>query len=205
MAFEVDTIDMTMADPDTGMYLTANVYYLDGVTDATGVNRPLSIGQLVMALCLARAAEMEAEVVSLMNTMNTTSDRLAALTEIEQALVDYYAETGAANIYTLADHTISSGAFAGQNYKTILSSDGIGVIDSGVSWVYRENTQSAADILYSDLVTKIESKMDSMNSMNQKDMITLQSNTNKRDQAYDMISNILKSLHNTIMGNVGNF
>lgn len=206
MAFQVDTIDLTMEDPDTGMFLTANVYYVDGVTDASGL-RPLSIGQLVMALCLSRAAEMEAAIVSLMNTMNTTSEQLAAMTEIEQTLVDYYSDSSAENVYALRNHTISSdsanGSYAGQTFETFLRN--MGVIDSNISYVYRENTQSYVDILFSDFITKLESSMDSKNSMNQKDMITLQSNTNKRDQAYDMISNILKSLNNTIMGNIGNF
>ena len=206
MAFEIGTLDLTMEDPDTGMFLTGNVYYVDGVTDANGL-RPLSIGQLVMAICLSRAAEMEAAIVGLMNTMNTTSEQLAAMTEIEQTLVDYYSDGSAENVYRLANHTISSdsanGTYAGQTFETFLRS--MDVIGSNISYVYRENTQSAVDILYSDLVTKLESAMDSKNSMNQKDMITLQSNTNKRDQAYDMISNILKSLNNTIMGNIGNF
>jgi hypothetical protein len=35
-------------------------------------------------------------------------------------------------------------------------------------------------------------------------MIDLQSQTAKRDQSYDMISNILKSLHTTLMTNVNN-
>ena len=35
-------------------------------------------------------------------------------------------------------------------------------------------------------------------------MIELQSLTNKRDQSYDMISNVLKSLNTTIIGNINN-
>ncbi len=203
MAFDIDTIDLTMADQSTGMYLTGNVYYVDGVTDANGVNRPLSIGQLVMAICLERAAEMEANIVSLMNTMNTTSEQLAALTEIENDVVNYKNWP----VYTLSASTITSdpanGAYGGKNYKEFLQS--MEVIGSDISYIRNDSVQSAADIIYSEFVSKIESTMDSKNSMNQKDMITLQSMTNKRDQAYDMISNILKSLHGTIIGNVNNF
>jgi len=35
-------------------------------------------------------------------------------------------------------------------------------------------------------------------------MILLQSETNKRDQAYDMVSNILKSINTVLIGNVNN-
>ena len=55
-----------------------------------------------------------------------------------------------------------------------------------------------------ELITQIESKMDSLNSFSQQKMIELQSLTNKRDQSYDMISNILKSLNTTMVGNVNN-
>jgi hypothetical protein len=46
--------------------------------------------------------------------------------------------------------------------------------------------------------------MDSHNSFSQQTMIDLQSQTAKRDQSYDMISNILKSLNTTLMTNVNN-
>ena len=54
-----------------------------------------------------------------------------------------------------------------------------------------------------ELITQIESKMDSLNSFSQQKMIELQSETNKRDQAYDMITNILKSL-NTVQVGISN-
>ena len=51
MAIGVDQIYLSMTSPDTGEYLTANVYTVDGVCEADGVTpRCLSIGQLVMAI-----------------------------------------------------------------------------------------------------------------------------------------------------------
>ena len=46
--------------------------------------------------------------------------------------------------------------------------------------------------------------MDEKNSFSQQSMIELQSLTNKRDQSYDMVSNILKSLNTVMTGNVNN-
>ena len=40
--------------------------------------------------------------------------------------------------------------------------------------------------------------------MSQEQMILLQSETNKRDQAYNMISNILKSLYTVLTGVANN-
>ena len=47
--------------------------------------------------------------------------------------------------------------------------------------------------------------MDEKNSFSQKTMIELQSLTQKRDQSYDMISNVIKSLNTVLVSNVNNF
>ena len=46
--------------------------------------------------------------------------------------------------------------------------------------------------------------MDSQNSFSQQTMIDLQALTAKRDQTYDMISNVLKSLYTTLASNANN-
>ncbi|MBR1836138.1 MAG: hypothetical protein IJ783_02510, partial [Kiritimatiellae bacterium] len=61
-----------------------------------------------------------------------------------------------------------------------------------------------ADASSTDFITALEAKMDEMNSFSQQKMIELQSLTNKRDQSYDMISNVLKSLNTTMTGIVNN-
>ena len=175
--------------------LSANYYTVEGVNDANGEPRALSIGQLVMALCLARATELENGeidqygkvvkdgIIQIVESLNTTSEDLERLTEIEKAIVN---ETDG-NI-DLTTSKLSDGT----TYKAFLQSKGITV--SG-------NTASA----YSEqLISDIESKMDSLNSFSQQTMIDLQSLTAKRDQSYDMISNVLKSLYTTLSTNVGN-
>ena len=175
--------------------LSANYYTVEGVNNPDGSARALSIGQLVMALCLARATELENGkideygkvvkdgIIQIVESLNTTSEDLERLTEIEKAIVN---ETDG-NI-DLTTSTLSDGT----SYKAFLQSKGIAV--SG-------NTASA----YSEqLITDIESKMDSLNSFSQQTMIDLQSLTAKRDQSYDMISNIIKSLYTTLSTNVSN-
>ena len=68
--------------------LTANYYTVDGVNNADGTPRALSIGQLVMALCLQRATELEAEIIKIVEDLNRTSEDLERLTEIESAIVN---------------------------------------------------------------------------------------------------------------------
>ena len=197
MGFKVENFDLSFDKSRVGGTgnLSANYYTVEGVNDADGNPRALSIGQLVMALCLARAAELENGkidqygkvvkdgIIQIVESLNTTSEDLERLTEIEKAIVN---ETEG-NI-DLTTSTLSDGT----TYKAFLQSKGITV--SG-------NTASA----YSEqLITDIESKMDSLNSFSQQTMIDLQSLTAKRDQSYDMISNVLKSLYTTLSTNVGN-
>ena len=197
MGFKVENFELSFDKSRVGGTgnLSANYYTVEGVNDADGNPRALSIGQLVMALCLARAAELENGkidqygkvvkdgIIQIVESLNTTSEDLERLTEIEKAIVN---ETEG-NI-DLTTSTLSDGT----TYKAFLQSKGITV--SG-------NTASA----YSEqLITDIESKMDSLNSFSQQTMIDLQSLTAKRDQSYDMISNIIKSLYTTLSTNVSN-
>ena len=198
MAFEVDGIVLSMKSPDSGEYLTANVYTVDGVYEADGVTpRLLSIGQLVMAICLNRAAQLESGyvdpktgrhvdgIIDLMATMEQTSGQLELLTEIEAALLESDVNMSTKKVtyngvpYTY--HDFLSDVMEIENVPT-----GTANADS------------------EELLAAIESKMDSMNSFSQQTMIELQSLTNKRDQSYDMISNILKSLNTVMTGTVNN-
>lgn len=189
MSIAVDTIDLTVADPTTGEYLTANVYYVAGVQDDSGNLRPLSIGQLVMAICLQRAADLESQVVALMETMNKTSEQLSLMTDIEKQTL----AATSASPYNLSTSTVT---YDGQSMtcKAFLQSDDVGMTD----------VPDSVDASSSDFITALESKMDSKNSFSQQTMIQLQSLTNKRDQSYDMISNILKSLGTVLTGIVNN-
>ena len=206
MSFNVDTIDLSLVSPETGEYLTANVYFVEGVKDATGAPRPLSIGQLVMAICLQRASTLEAQIVEMMDEMNTISAQLEAMTEIESSMIDYE-QNGDNGGWTLNHwHLEGNPVYGTQGYDRVLHA--LGVIPDDVSWVYRHgNTPSDPNRKYistTDLITELEAKMDEKNSFSQQKMIELQSLTNKRDQSYDMISNILKSLNTVMTGIVNN-
>ena len=172
MAIGIDTFDLSMTSPDTGRYLTANFYTVDGVTNADGSLRQLSIGQLVMAICLSRASKLEADIIALMEEMNTTSAELKIMTTIEEKVIGW----------TTADPQPHPG-YEHLYHDTI----------SGTGTNYDGKT-------YMDVL----SKMDEKNTFSQQKMIELQSLTNKRDQSYDMISNVLKSLNTTIIGNINN-
>ena len=202
MAVGTVEFDLSMVSPDTGRYLTANAYTVEGVTNADGSLRELSIGQLVMAICLKRASRLEIGVwdetqqkyvdgiIPLMDEMNTTSAQLAALTEIENDILD-----GGANMDNINTSHVTYDGRDYTFYDFLVNVMKFSASDVPTGFADGSNT---------DLITLIESKMDEKNSFSQQKMIELQSLTNKRDQSYDMISNVLKSLNTTMTGNVNN-
>ncbi len=315
--------EATQAFVDTT--LTGSLYTVAGVTDATGALRKLSMAELVMVVCLARAAEKEAAVIELMKEMSNTTEVLNALTDIEKKLLegtsldnitdtytyqgmDYSAKdflaivvggapadtsgwdssdmrqiygqlqdnhildvTGAYSfdgttytkayvyLYNVMEHALSVGQGSGvmssyqlMNFYNVcdyVDSLPAGAVPSDSdlmnlspyssinlwSGMTKEDLVQSIDDTYKntllnavqtldwssgtghvadassylpsdtdELITQIEAKMDSLNSFSQQKMIELQSETNKRDQAYDMITNILKSLNTVQVGIVNN-
>lgn len=204
MAIGVDQIylSMTAHDLETGMdtgeYLTANVYTVAGVTNADGSLRRLSIGGLVMALCLKRAYDLEMGyddprtgqhvqgIVEIMNSLEATTELLERMTEIETKVLD-----GDVNLKTrkLWYQGVE------MTYYEFLTAN------TGVEDVPESGTVNAKS---TDFLAALETEMDSKNSFSQQTMIQLQSQTTKRDQAYDMASNVLKTVGNTLIGNANN-
>ena len=198
----VDTFDLTSIDESTGLHNTAKVYWVDGI------NRPLPLAQLVMAICLERAVDRENEVVRIMNKITNTTKTIEDLSWIENILVGY------------ADTGISKREYNGYNAWAI---DWIAIVDEDkipegwklwgdrgrwTEWLcelgvidekaykdpntYWKGTFSSADV--NKILDAIDTKLDSLNTTSQKDMILLQSETTKRDQTYDLISVMVKSI-----------
>ncbi len=186
MAIGIDQIYLSMTDPDTGNYLTANIYTVDGVYEADGVTpRVLSIGQLVMAICLQRAAELEGSIIDKMATMELASTQLELMTEIESNILAGDVDMSAKKV-----------TYNGQQYTYYAFLTEVMEIENV--------PRGTANADSTDLLTAIEAKMDEKNTFSQQTMIELQSLTAKRDQSYDMISNVLKSFSTVMTANVNN-
>lgn len=210
MAIGTVEFDLSMAHHETGEILTARSYTVAGVTNEDGSLRELSIGQLVMAICLQRASELETSIIALMEEMNTTSQNLEIMTSIEEKIIGWSTRSPAPHdgkyehLYHDEDRISAPGsAYDGKTMEEFLRA--MDVIGTGIQCVRFKGDPDPNDIMYDDFISQIESKMDEKNSFSQQKMIELQSITNKRDQSYDMISNILKSINTQIIGNVNNF
>ena len=193
MAIGVDQIYLSMTSPETGEYLTGNVYTVDGVYEADGVTlRSLSIGGLVMALCLKRAHDLEMGyddsvtgqhvdgIVEIMNSLEATTELLERLTEIETKVLDGDVDLKTKKLwYQGVERT----------YYEFLTTY------TDVENVPETGTVNAKS---TDFLAALETEMDSKNSFSQQTMIQLQSQTTKRDQ------NVLKSVNNTLVGNANN-
>ena len=218
MSIIVDTIDLSLTSPDTGEYLTANVYYVDGVTNADGSLRALSIGGVVMAICLNRAADLEngytdpatgkhvEGIIEIMEGLNKTSAQLEALTEIETEVLTWPEKYSNNRFRSLLRDRISADnvIYANKTYREVLIDTGFMEDSDGKEYVRWKGDLDDNDIDFDEFIDTIESVMDEKNSFSQQTMIQLQSQTNKRDQAYDMISNILKSLNTVMTSTVNN-
>ena len=194
MAIETVEFNLSMTDPDSGEYLTARTYSLT-VKDADGAAETLltglSIGQLVMALCLERAVAKEKEIIDTMNALNNTSSELEGLTTIE---TDVVAATDS-NKLNLKNKKLTYNGSEYTYYEFLTQEIKLDAVP---------DTIGPGDDDYNNFVSSLEQAMDQRNSINQQTMIELQSSTSKRDQAYDMISNVLKSLGNVLTGTANN-
>ena len=203
MAIETVEFDLSMTDVDTGAYLTARTYNIT-VTDADGITKTtlsnLSIAQLVMAVCLERAVAKEKEIIDTMNSLNATSSQLQAFTEIETEIVTKDGKKGeSVNLNTST--VVYNGETMSYAYFLTEMFGADGMADDEIARI----VTATANADSTDLINAIEQSMDKRNSLNQQTMIELQSATSKRDQAYDMITNISKSLNQVAIGIVNNF
>lgn len=200
--FKVGTIDLSSYNDVTGLKNTATVYWVDGI------DRPLPLAQLVMAICFERAAAKENEVVELMNKLATTTKTIEELAWLENVLIGF-SDTGipSKKVSGKSDVAWSIDWIAIVERKDIPAGWGPWA-DKGrwTQWLYElgvidktayEKTYWKVDMPSTDvnnILDAIETKLDSLNTTSQKDMIKLQSETTKRDQTYDLITAMVKSI-----------
>ena len=206
--FDTRQIDLSMRNPDTGRFLQANVYLVEGVRNADGSYRELSIGQLVMAICLARATEVERALVLKMDAMNQASLMLDSLTAIEKKIADTAAKKTYGDTIGTKWSDIGCTKEEEEAFRKLWDSDTWDrfVIDychvPSLPNYDKDNGYSLEAI--DTVLTNIESRMDDLNTQNQSDMIEMQSLTNKRDQAYDLNAALIKSFQTVIIGTIAN-
>ena len=144
----------------------------------TGASGPLSIGQLVQAVCLRSAAAYEAQSVNKMNKMTAGSATLDDAATLLPKLVDGSADWTAAKAFLTGTMGIPESALPAD-----LSS--------------YDRRMQAADAL--------KNKMENLVQSQQEEMIDLQTLVNRRDVAFSTSSNVVRALGTSQMDNAQNF
>ena len=144
----------------------------------TGASGPLTLGQLVQAVCLRSAAINETQSVMKMNTMTAGSEKLETASSWLSQIVKGTANWSQAKSYLV--YTL-----------------GIPLSSLPVDISTYDRRMQAANAL--------KAKMDTLTQSQQEDMIDLQTLVNRRDSAFSTASNVVRTLGTSTAGNAANF
>lgn len=144
----------------------------------TGVSGPLSLGQLIQAVCLRSAAINEAQSVIKMNAMTEGSIKLQEASAWLSKIVQEKADWPAAKSFLIGTLGIPA---------SDLPSDLL---------TYDRRIQAA---------NALKNKMDALTQSQQEQMIDLQTLVNRRDVAYSTSSNIVRALGTSTSSDAANF
>ena len=144
----------------------------------TGSSGPLTLGQLVQAVCIRTAAVHEAQSVIKMNVMAGGSDKLTTASAYLSQIVKGTADWPVVKSYLV---------------------DTLGVDPSSLPddlSTYDKRIQAA---------NALKAKVDNLTQDQQENMIDLQTLVNRRDNAYSTSSNIIRALGSSQMNDAQNF
>jgi len=196
--FSIEAFDLTMTDYESGNPLQAYYYTVKDIVDEYGEPRPLSIGQLVMAICFQQATTLESDIVTLMNSMAVTVQEIEVLTGIQEKIINSPDENGNLRHTEINDYDISQ--WPNGNYSSYTKVPW-GDVSTMLS---NEIGLSTKDLSSEQVISALSTALDDRNTVNQTDTIHLQSLTNKRDQRFDLISNVIKSFNNVLVSVANN-
>lgn len=159
-------------------------------------NSTLSVGnllQLVIVICLNKAAEAERTVASLMEEIAQNSNLIASANSAAETLLTCSLDgTISADViigYCDEDGVSRSAKLGWVVYNRL----GITTVNFDGNPAYPVPTTGALSYgMCQAILTEVSNKLDSLNSLSQERMITLQAYIDKRDQAYELSSNITK-------------
>ena len=144
----------------------------------TCASGPLTLGQLVQAVCIRSAAAYEAQSVVKMNRMSEGSVKLDGAASWLSRIVAGTADWGAAKSFLTGTMGIAESALPED-----LSS-------------YDRRMQAAS---------ALKAAMDALVQSQQEEMIDLQTMVNRRDVAFSTSSNVVRALGTSQSGNAQNF
>jgi hypothetical protein len=152
----------------------------------TGSSGPLTLGQLVQAVCIRSAATYEAQSVVKMNKMTAGSQMLDDAAGWLKPVADGTADWAAARMFCIDKLGIPSSSLPG-----VGEADNEGRLSS-----YEKRMQVAA---------AMQDKMNALAQNQQEEMIDLQTMVNRRDVAYSTSSGVIRTMGQSQMEDAANF
>ena len=154
----------------------------------------LTLGQLVNAVCVRTGVALETQSVNKTNIITRNTRKLQALSEILEGVMN-----GTMNY----NSKLTCTGFEGQTAKEVLTGTLGYTIDGTTSTGLPDSVDSAEDRL--TFYARVKSKIDSLTSVSQKDMVDLQTYMSRRDVAYSTATNTVRTLGYTLQGVCSNF
>ena len=152
----------------------------------TGASGPLTLGQLVQAVCLRSAAVYEAQSVTKMNLMTGGSERLDKAASYLGGIMSGNVDWNECKTFLTNVLGIPASALP----------DRIDDYEGATKSAYDRRMQAA---------TALKEKVEALTQSQQEDMIDLQSLVNRRDNACSTSSNIVRALGSSVADNAQNF
>jgi hypothetical protein len=176
----------------------------------------LDIETALLAVNMNRVSALDDQLRTQMEGVQAKNDQMALLTTLQNNLnaVMNGLPSNMTDTTILGDNldnqvgleeTVNDSMQAAQ-VQLFKTSDGeyrIGLLSSGDSYeggINRNVTKGELDLALND----IQSMLTNLSNTQQTDMLTLQSTTNKRNEAYDTMTNFLKKLQDSKSGIVSN-
>jgi len=183
--------------------------------------RGLTFAEIVMAVSVERAMRMEAISVSKMSTMTKKTTQLSGYTACAKALNDQIAKGSYPGLHTLTfalpDGFVS--AREGYTYPDpnhvpvsyfLLFELGVSLLDVDAERGLTDNkiATTSNNLKLVDYLTAyglLKQKMDKLNTNSQEDMIDVQTYVSRRDVAYNLATNAVKTIMKNAKAVTDNF
>lgn len=195
MDITVDTI--TKETIATNRYAPAGAREIHLYSTSLEGGSGLTLGQLVMAVCLRAAAAYESQSVAKMNAMTAGSTKLDQASGWLEKIAAGAFETGSAESM--------------EAFNFLVNTMGIPESELPVrsTLVYGGARKDYLDVSTYDrrmqAANALKNKMEALSRTQQQDMIGLQTLVNRRDVAYSTSSNVVRAIGTSMTGDANNF
>jgi hypothetical protein len=169
--------------------------YTSSVSVANQFGENMNIPEMIMAIQIERATTLESQIKDQMGDMQKRNEWLK---EANAAL----AALRTARPTSDKDPAVSYGSFTKADGTTMEVHDWM--TDQGISIETRGGDKAGLQSEFDAAISNLKSSIDTVNTTSQLDMVRLQGLLDKRNQAFDFLSNTLSKLGKSMDTPIGN-